>query len=89
MDVWFGVDMGFGVRVVFGLRLIVMGLELGEGFLQFVDFFLHGLFLLSDTFELVEGVVVDGLELLFVLVFVLFDFLLQFLFFFLQLGDCL
>jgi hypothetical protein len=33
MDVGFGVDVGFGMRVVFGLRLIVMGLELGEGFL--------------------------------------------------------
>jgi hypothetical protein len=33
MNVGFGVDVGFGVVVVLGLRLIVMGLELGEGFL--------------------------------------------------------
>lgn len=39
MDVGFGVNVGFGVVVVLGLRLIVTGLELGEGFLEFVDFF--------------------------------------------------
>ena len=42
---------------------------------------------MSDALEFVEGVVVDGLELLFCFVFVLFYFLLQFLFLFLQLGD--
>jgi hypothetical protein len=37
-----------------------------------------------DAFELVEGLVVDGLELLFGFVFILLYFLLQFLVLFLE-----
>ena len=60
------------------MLIVITALEFPEAFLKFGDFFFKLLFLLMNSFEFIESIVVDGLELLFGFLFVLFDFFLEF-----------
>ena len=69
------------------MLIVITAFEFPEMFLKFGDFFLQLLFLLVDSLKFIKCVVIDGLKLLFGLLFVLFDFFLKFFVLFLKLRD--
>ncbi len=71
------------------MLIVITTLEFPKIFLKFTNFFLKLFFLLVNSFEFVKSIVIDGLELLFCLLFVLFDFLLEFFILVLKFRDFL
>ena len=60
----FLIDLGSGLELggcAILMLIVITTLEFPEVFLEFGDFFLKLLFLLVNSFEFIEGIVIDGL----------------------------